>query len=421
MLACQNSCSIFQPNWKTGAAITSIALIAITLLALGVLGRYELVASLKSTSSAFIAGGSITGGLSLAWVIGLCVGINARSFSNGLDRETERHFNIAVSDIPYHPSLFGLNCKRGKGFPFIKRDKRQEVIDQTKEILVRDKNDLAGMVRELSGAFNYTELPGRAYSDTRFFPPGDIVQTPVLLEYDEKFDSKKGENPFFMHSSAAPKPRDYDDLEAYLQAMEEGYYHLLEQQVLSGAEHILTNYWGMGAFLRGYYSTRERMFDLRIKIAERLATAYRRIRDAYPEYTFIFYIGGPTGESFEEWAKAEPCDNYNAFIFAFGQLPEKYKKQIVMCPETDIFVKGQQLSDDYELSRGELAPVSAVNASDPLLFGNKWFIGKKKRGKFNAEFAIEENLFRRSPFACYIAEKVNAYKKCEDGISKLKS
>ncbi len=247
-------------------------------------------------------------------------------------------------------------------------------------------------------------------------PQGMTIQTPIRMDYDEKFEEKKGRNAFLMHSTPAPDPRWIDiskekNKSTYLHTMEKIAYGAFQAQIASGAKKIIWNYFGMGAFLRNmegdYILPEKKMGKLRNEIAERLVNAFTRVmREAVDNQGIELFLAGPTGESFEEHLKQEPGDNYAAFVKAFEHCP--FASHVTLCPETDAFIKGQELADGYEiLSPGKVAPVSVINAADPALLGNHWFEGFKSKGRYNARFAIDENGHRRSELMAAMSSHVN--------------
>lgn len=457
-------CPLFQANCKTITASILLAACAATALVLGILGWLQFIPDLHSAAGPMVFGSSTVLGLDFIWIIVLGVLNRNKQPANPPLQPTNTpvqadnhpiqppkhmensHFNpdptpslptqtivrpilqgtekVDPLNEPLDPVLYGLKKIEGPGFHIVTRTTRQGVIDVTKMKLddgTWDKN-LPFYYRHIK----YTHPP-KFDPKQEFFPEGDVLQTPVLMEFDQDFKPKQGKNYFIMHSTPAPKPG--QDEAKYLKEIEEIYFALLEQQVLSNPEHLLTNYWGMGAFIRDYLKAtygenHKECFNFRIRFAQRLAKAYCRLIDSYPDKIFKFYVGGPVGtsKSFPESYKQEPRDNYNALVLAFGHCEERYKKQIYFCPETDIFVKAQEISDtEYKhLPVGEVAPVSAINASAPHKWGNHWYNGVNGDA-FNAECAIEENVFRRSSALAYMASIVNQQNQCVKGIDDLVS
>lgn len=339
-------------------------------------------------------------------------------------RQTVQELSLGshvVPDIRYDPpekpldaTQFGLKCLAGRKFPQLPAETKQKAVNETVAGLEKMKGEkIPQAFAPYLWALKYivaTELPSNQGAKGRFFPLRDVLQTPILLNRNEFFEPIESKNYFFMHSSVAPKWTDYKgDKEQYLQDMEEGYYLTIKAQLLSKAQHLFSNYWGMGAFIRHAYQG-SKMIEFRQEVAKRLVKAYCRAFDGVKgerAEPFTFYLGGPTGVSLPSEFEAEPRENYNAFVLAFSECDSKYTKNVVLCPETDIFVKAQEISDTYVCKEGEMAPVSALNASDSRRLGNHWYVFKREGKKPNAEFAIEENVFRRSLISAWIAEKLN--------------
>ncbi len=387
-----SSKSFFEQNRVVTAAASVVGVLAITTLVIGILAQTNVLFSLYPIRMPLVACSAAVLMLDTLCLLGMV--------ANGESK--------IEADTVFTSTRLGL--QQGPGFPLVGREQRQSVIDAGRARLEADWESGGEVYAAYCRGTVLYSYDCNSQTDV-FFPEGTILQTPVKMDYDQNFEPMESRKYFYMHSTAAPKPSQFQDEPSYLDAMEEGYYQLLCMQYASGAEHLLTNYWGMGAFIRGYiassYPDRRNAFDFRLRIARRLAHAFQRVAQENLDKTIRFYIGGPTGASFEPKFAQEPLDNYNAFVCAFEELPDHLCAQVVMCPETDIFVLGQQISDGLSVRPGQLAPVSAINASCSGLIGNKWFKGRRHNGTFNAEFAIEENVFRRSPISAWIAARLN--------------
>jgi hypothetical protein len=235
------------------------------------------------------------------------------------------------------------------------------------------------------------------------------------MNYDHLFQPlTTAKNAFMMHSTPAPNTTHVVDIHEpanqgpYLAEMEMTILRALKAQIKDDVEHVLWNYFGMGAYLRAVAKKLRQagldekqckavMWSLRCNIAIRFVSAFdSRLEkmDADRRENFRFHLTGPTGESFPADLELEPRENYCALVEAFKH--SKYQENVLFCPETDAYMKGQELADLYDLPPGQLAPVSVINAASEHLLGNKWFLGYLDDGRFNAAFAIDENAHRRS-------------------------
>ncbi|MCH9628213.1 MAG: hypothetical protein S4CHLAM2_18690 [Chlamydiales bacterium] len=427
--------SFFEKNRVVTSVSTVVGCLAITALVVGILAQTNVIPLLHSSWIPLVAGSCVVLTVDIVCLLGMVVRqkkgrTQSQSYTEEQQQQAARQQRprgrprvrtqhppppkagtqgervYSFSDSVLSPQ--DIEVMTGPGFPIVERDKREKVLAATGRQLAADWTDGENNYNQYKSYVKYKRCSD---SEDAFFPKGDVLQTPVKMDYDHNFDPMTSRNYFYMHSSAAPKPGHYRNQAAYLDAMEQNYYNLLRAQVESGAHTLLTNYWGMGAFIRNYilynYPDRKEAFNFRVRIAKRLANAFKRVVEENPDAPIRFNIGGPTGESFDDHLKQEPLDNYNAFVYAFGELPSNIRAKVRMCPETDIFVFGQQISENYQCQPGQLAPVSAINAGCSSLVGNQWLKGKRDDGTFNAEFAIEENVFRRSPVSAYWAAYLN--------------
>lgn len=351
---------------------------------------------------------------------------------------------LDVQDGPLDASTFGFKVESDpkRGFPDVDIHLKQKVLDATKA-------KLSELVKGTELTPEGQELFDSLKSEIEFYPiqentilaqnksedfinPGEVVQTPVMMEYDEKFEKLPFEPKhfFYMHSTPAPKAKGIDIKNPavrldYLAKMKATVKAGMEAQIKPGCKMIIWNYFGMGAFLRGVISDRKEMYELRKEIAAEFFAAFDEVLATMPpekQKEFKLLIAGPTGESFSPELQEEPRDNYNAFVV--GATASKYKENLVFCPETDAFVKAQEIAETMKIE-GKVAPVSVMNAADSKILGNHWFKGISGT-KMNANFAIDENGHRRSPKMSFFTYKVNggfAVKKgakCSEAVDKLK-
>lgn len=332
-----------------------------------------------------------------------------------------------------------IKVEEGPGFPNVDTNKKNEVLQETKKKLESYINTTTcALTDEGKGfiqLFKYIKFVGEASNKGQpFIRPGDIIQTPVKMDYDNEFKAYGSKNLFYMHSTPALEARRLlrgeiaggSEYKKYLDDMEVVIGKALQAQIDSGAEHILWNYFGMGAFLRHVYSDSEEMLKLRSDVADRFVAAFDTVFASVGENKrgkITFYLTGPTGESFSDELKQEPQDNYTTFCRAFQS--SKFQKNIIICPETDAFYRGQQIADRYKVDDGEVAPVSVINAADSARLGNKWYHGFRPNTttQFNANFAIDENAHRRSPLMALTSFLINggydAVGKCSSNIERL--
>jgi len=325
---------------------------------------------------------------------------------------------------PYDAKTFGLNAVQGPGFPDVDPTIKDQVRLETLSTLdkwgmnIDQPTNLTTSGKALISTYGHAVkfYPGKIQGK-KFINPGDVVQTPMLMTHDEKFQPMKATNAFYMHSTPAPNAKSCNAIDPtnrpkYLKEMKDTVKSGLEAQIASGSKHVLWNYFGMGAFLRDKNASREDMYHLRQDITRVIVEAFDEVmtKVGAKGKDVKFYLTGPTGESFTADKEEEPKDNYNAFVLAFAN--SAFKNNVQLCPETDAFVLAQQLADKHKLKPGQIAPVSVMNAADPYLLGNHWFDGFKN-GRFNANYAIDENGHRRSPMAGAFAKEINGGKKAQ--------
>lgn len=355
-------------------------------------------------------------------------------------------FQLTPRDAPLNASIFGLKVDFDpkRGFPDVNADIKQQVLDDTKSKLselVKD-NILTDKGRELlkslRGHVDFYPIKSDSIltqkASKAFINEGEVIQTPVKMEYDEKFErlSKAPKNFFYMHSTPAPEARKCGDLmnpairQKYLAEMKATIKAGMEAQIASGCKIVLWNYFGMGAFLRGVIKDRKEMYELRKEIAIQFFAAFEEVLVSMSDQDrkdFKLLITGPNGKSFAEKLKEEPRDNYNAFVL--GAARSKYKENLVFCPETDAFVKAQELADAMD-GVDIMAHISVMNAADSAILGNHWFNGLKAPGQMHANFAIDENGHRRSSSMAFFTYLINGgfavqkNAKCADNINQLK-
>src|SRR5437868_782371 len=102
--------------------------------------------------------------------------------------------------------------------------------------------------QELAPLFKHIQfIPNTKAKGHAFINEGDVIQTPVKMEYDENFNPKAGKNYFLMHSTPAPNAKKYavsnpDNYQRYLTDMGNVMELALRAQINSGSKHILWNY-----------------------------------------------------------------------------------------------------------------------------------------------------------------------------------
>lgn len=354
---------------------------------------------------------------------------------------------LTPQDNPLDAALFGLKVDfdPDRGFPNVHTDTKQKILDETKAKLGELVNGkvLTDKGNELLKAFashidfypikENTILAKKPSND--FINEGEVIQTPVRMEYNEKFEklSKAPKNLFYMHSTPAPNakrmnnPKDPETRQKYLAEMKATIKAGMEAQVASGCKTVLWNYFGMGAFLRGVIKDRNEMYELRKEIAQQFFAAFDEVLASMPDQErkdFKLLITGPNGNSFPDELKKEPRDNYNAFIL--GAVNSKYKQNLVFCPETDAFVKAQEIADSQD-GEDQVTSVSVMNAADQKILGNHWFNGYDTGGKMNANFAIDENGHRRSSLMAFFTYLINGgfavekSARCGNNVKQLKA
>lgn len=349
-----------------------------------------------------------------------------------------------VQNLPLEAQYMGIQVIKGTGFPDVETFKKEQVLKSTYDAL-KELVDVVTLELTPKGMALLNLLKWHLWlypidknleihERLGFIKPGEIVQIPAKMEYEENFERYAGKNYFYMHNIPAfnvtgsskvfnvadPEQRTY-----YLENHQKIVAAALKAQTSTEAKHILWNAFGMGAFLRGALPNREEMYELRKEVAKKFVAAF----DAHLNQMslkeregFKLYLLGPTGESFAPNLREEPLDNYNAFVLAFAD--SAFKEHIILCPEEDAYVKAQKLADSYELEDGQIAPVSVINAANSKLLGNHWYLGfNKERTRFNANYAIDENATRRSVIAAFLFLMINggleAKGNCAENIARI--
>ncbi|MCH9631199.1 MAG: hypothetical protein S4CHLAM37_12210 [Chlamydiia bacterium] len=148
-------------------------------------------------------------------------------------------------------------------------------------------------------------------------------------------------------------------------------------QIINGADHLVWNPVGMGAFLRNvkrnYFRLPERAIDqLRIDMAKALLEAFAEEKSTSSKLHLCLYAG-----------KGETNRNYNAFIKALEEM-SSIRPSVVIHRQGDMLEIGQALANKYGSNKANV-----IVAANRKLLGNHYFDRRALR-------ASDENLHRRS-------------------------
>lgn len=341
-------------------------------------------------------------------------------------------------DAPLSAALYGLNSDENPNriFPDVPPDVKIEVMKENTQQMCKLISDFpltpdgvfADRNRSHAGTVESLKEEGKKLFDkliehVEFFPlekdsilnkgtaflrPGEFVQSPIQLDYDEsftKFDEKHRPRGYFnMYSTPAPNANQYklklpESRDLYFARMRET-MRLGIQIELKKNDTIIWNAFGLGAFLRNALPVREESYEIRKAVAVEFFSAFDEVMSALPEERrkqIRLEITGPTGKGLPEGMKEEPRDNYNALVL--GAIGSEFKDHVLFLPETDAYVRAQQLTnlmvEEGTLEEGEVARIAVINAGCTSSVGNHWYFGRNSQGKMNANYAAEENLHRR--------------------------
>ena len=159
-------------------------------------------------------------------------------------------------------------------------------------------------------------------------------------------------------------------------------------QIKNGADHLVWNPVGMGAFLRNihlnYVGLSARATDqLKIDMAKVLFEAFEEEKSGASTLHMCLFA-----------AKGETNKNYNAFIKALGEMPS-VRSNVVVHRQGDMLEIGQALANKYGSNK-----VNIIIAANRKLLGNHYFGKRSLR-------ASDENLHRRSKDLAFVAFVLN--------------
>lgn len=311
------------------------------------------------------------------------------------------------------------------------QERRYQVRDETKEKIDRTFSNCGVQNKEQFTEEDIEEIASRLnLSLVRFFTadgkaPTDgsligrgVVSYPITMDYTADWTYKTNSNHFLLTSAAALNIGERDhaedfqaysksnghelDEEKYLDEMERTFETMLTAQEARGIDHTVLFPFGMGAFLRDLkqndpkYNNPEQLKSLRYKIAERLVQKLQQYSN------MNVHLCLPVDFSAEQKNK-DLFLNYEAFITALYNREEtgfdNLQDRLTIHLNSDATAVAQKLANELSDDPTSLK-VGLWNASNKNMIGHFWYSD-------GAQYAIEENLFRRSFSAGLVAAFLN--------------